>query len=333
MWVNGLRTTVNASRSNNVTTVVNTGGPFLLLPGTNNTVTIVCTDNASPSHSYTNSWQFSVMPVLAGQTAPSYYQSPGTLTVCCQLQYPLDKTMYFLDWEPILPLGWTLISAAGEGNPQVSGNEIIFDGPFSDPLTFSYTVSIPMNQTGSQGITAQALYFLSGMTNTAFAPVAPDPLAVNCTNLYVYNNTNCAVCAPSGLVAWWPAEYNAYDVAGTNNGTLQSGVTFVPGEVGYAFCLDGDGGCIDFGNQVGNFGTNDFTIDFWMKTTSAANAVVLSKRNSYGDGSFWDITIVSGYLYVEWDQDSSHSNYMNLEASRQSNERWFVSSCGGFAAE
>jgi hypothetical protein len=34
------------------TTAVNTSIPFLLLPGTNNTVKLVCTDNASPPHSY-----------------------------------------------------------------------------------------------------------------------------------------------------------------------------------------------------------------------------------------------------------------------------------------
>jgi hypothetical protein len=68
MWINGLPTTVNTSRSNNVTTaaVVNTGRAFLFLPGTNNTVTIVYTDNASPPHNYTNSWQFGV----AGGSGP-----------------------------------------------------------------------------------------------------------------------------------------------------------------------------------------------------------------------------------------------------------------------
>jgi hypothetical protein len=62
MWINGSPAAVSASRSNNVTTAtaVNTGSRFLLLPGTNNTVTIVYTDNASPPHNYTNSWQFTV---------------------------------------------------------------------------------------------------------------------------------------------------------------------------------------------------------------------------------------------------------------------------------
>lgn len=46
-------------------------------------------------------------------------------------------------------------------------------------------------------------------------------------------------CTPpvSGLVAWWPAEGNAYDTNGGNNGTVEQGVTFGPGEALQAFPL------------------------------------------------------------------------------------------------
>src|ERR1035437_9520866 len=43
------------------------------------------------------------------------------------------------------------------------------------------------------------------------------------------------VTPPSGLVAWWPAEGNALDAIGGNNGTLLNGAGFVAGEVGQAF--------------------------------------------------------------------------------------------------
>ena len=50
---------------------------------------------------------------------------------------------------------------------------------------------------------------------------------------------NCAMSAPTGLIAWWPANLTANDIAGTNNGTLENGVTYAPGEVGYAFSVNG----------------------------------------------------------------------------------------------
>jgi hypothetical protein len=45
--------------------------------------------------------------------------------------------------------------------------------------------------------------------------------------------------APAGLVAWWRAESNAQDSAGTNHGTLRNGATFAPGQAGQGFLFDG----------------------------------------------------------------------------------------------
>src|SRR5271169_3633494 len=49
-------------------------------------------------------------------------------------------------------------------------------------------------------------------------------------------------CAPpsSGIVSWWPAEGNAVDVQGTNNGTFTN-PAYGFGEVGQAFSFDGSG--------------------------------------------------------------------------------------------
>ncbi len=44
---------------------------------------------------------------------------------------------------------------------------------------------------------------------------------------------------PTGIVAWWRAEGNAMDSAGTNHGTLVNGATFAGGCVGQTFILDG----------------------------------------------------------------------------------------------
>ena len=120
-----------------------------------------------------------VVAFTASQSSPAYYQSPGTLVVSCQVGFGLDRTMYFLVWQPTLPSGWTVMSATGNGNPQISGDELIFDGPFPNPLNFTYMVNIPAGQSGTQQIFGEGLYFLSGITNTEIAPAIPDPLLVN----------------------------------------------------------------------------------------------------------------------------------------------------------
>ncbi|HXG48666.1 MAG TPA: LamG-like jellyroll fold domain-containing protein, partial [Methylomirabilota bacterium] len=71
---------------------------------------------------------------------------------------------------------------------------------------------------------------------------------------------------PGGLVAWWPAEGNASDIANGNTGILTNGTTFAPGKVGQAFNFDG----VNDHVIVPNFITNlpSFTFEFWIKIDS-----------------------------------------------------------------
>jgi Tol biopolymer transport system component len=101
---------------------------------------------------------------------------------------------------------------------------------------------------------------------------------------------SCAPPPPNG-VAWFRAEGNANDNIGTNNGTLNNGATFAAGEVGQAFSLDGVNDTVTFGNTLGNFGTSDFTIDFWLRTTSTRGEDILSKRAVCGADDYFDIRI------------------------------------------
>lgn len=72
----------------------------------------------------------------------------------------------------------------------------------------------------------------------------------------------------TGLVSWWKAEGNANDSADGNDGTLVGG-SYMEGVVGQAFSLDG-GGYVDIGDKENlNFGTGNFTVEFWAKTTQA----------------------------------------------------------------
>jgi subtilisin-like proprotein convertase family protein len=91
-----------------------------------------------------------------------------------------------------------------------------------------------------------------------------------------------------GLTDWWPADDNTLDIVGTNDGTIPyHDVTFDVGEVDRAFTFSGIspsnnyvGNEVDFGTNAANFGTNDFTIDFWIKMPTNATGLygILEKR-------------------------------------------------------
>ena len=90
----------------------------------------------------------------------------------------------------------------------------------------------------------------------------------------IYNAGSAGVCAPasdctpapSGLVSWWPAEGNGDDIVGGNNGTLQGGTTFAPGEVGQAFVFNGSDSSVRVPASTSlDVGLGDgFTIETWI---------------------------------------------------------------------
>jgi hypothetical protein len=95
---------------------------------------------------------------------------------------------------------------------------------------------------------------------------------------------------PSGLVGWWPAEGNANDIAGTNNGVLQGGATATAtGFVGLAFSMDGTNGFVQIPDASSLKPTN-LTIEAWVNfsgldsalsgTAPAGDQYIVFKQNS-----------------------------------------------------
>jgi hypothetical protein len=73
------------------------------------------------------------------------------------------------------------------------------------------------------------------------------------------------VAPPSGLVSWWPGDGNANDIVSGNNGTVH-GATFAPGQVDQALSCDGVDDYVEVASSPTlQFGTGDFTIDFWAR--------------------------------------------------------------------
>jgi hypothetical protein len=68
----------------------------------------------------------------------------------------------------------------------------------------------------------------------------------------------------AGLVAWWPADNNAVDVVGGNNGTLTNRVTYVPGEVNQAFNFGTNSAMVLLTNSPA-LRLQNFTIEAWIK--------------------------------------------------------------------
>ena len=72
------------------------------------------------------------------------------------------------------------------------------------------------------------------------------------------------ILTTNGLVSWWPAEGNAGDIVGTNDGTLCGGVGFTNGIVGQAFDFRGNHQKVTIPDNESLKLTNSLTIEGWI---------------------------------------------------------------------
>jgi hypothetical protein len=91
---------------------------------------------------------------------------------------------------------------------------------------------------------------------------------------------------PPGLVAWWPGDGNANDIAQTNNGVLLDGATFAPGIIGQAFSFS-YGATVTFPTLTNLEPAVGITMMAWVKAASqqAAYAGLMTKMDSGYDTS------------------------------------------------
>jgi len=86
---------------------------------------------------------------------------------------------------------------------------------------------------------------------------------------------------PSGMMAWFPGDGSGRDIQGRNGGVVQGDASFVGGQVGQAFRLDGIGDRILVG-RAPDLQLQDFTIDAWIKRASAT--IVTNDPNAGNPG-------------------------------------------------
>jgi lysophospholipase L1-like esterase len=125
--------------------------------------------------------------------------------------------------------------------------------------------------------------------------------------------------SPSGLVGWWPAENNAKDIIGTNNGVSQGGATAnATGFVGSAFSFDGTNGYIQVPDSSAFHPTN-LTVEGWVR---------FSSLDSAGSGGS-----PPGHQYIIFKQNSRNSDFegFDLSKTRAGNDffRFTASSASG----
>ena len=104
------------------------------------------------------------------------------------------------------------------------------------------------------------------------------------------NATDCAA-VPSGLLGWWKVDGDTMDIIGGNNGHLQGGIGFVPGEVGQALSLDGSSAWVDVPDPSGAYSpTGPFSVEFWVRASpqqASPQVLLVDKSHGFTDNTGW----------------------------------------------
>jgi hypothetical protein len=86
---------------------------------------------------------------------------------------------------------------------------------------------------------------------------------------------------PLGLVSWWPVDGNPEDFTGENEAVLYNGTAFVAGIRGQAFSFDGVDDYVRTPVNGMAFGTNDFSVEGWVRTTSTRSYNTIVSFDTY----------------------------------------------------
>ncbi len=172
-------------------------------------------------------------------------------------------------------------NAAGQLYVKVNGAKVAYDGEAVNLTRQQWQVwNIDLASVGTnlQSVTSFAI----GIEGAG----AKGTLLLDDIRLYPYARQLITPVQPdpNGLVAHYPMEGNANDVAGANNGTLSGGPVFTAGKVGQALQFDGLDDYVDCGTAAALDIRDAITISCWIKVaafTKGWEAILAKGDNSY----------------------------------------------------
>lgn len=176
------------------------------------------------------------------------------------------------------------ITSQPQGRTAVVGSTVTFvvTAGGTPPLSYQWL----FNGTNITGATSSSLTLTNVQPDQAGTYLV---IVTNALGAVTSSNAVLAVVPPSpcatpsaGLVAWWPGDGNANDIAGANNGTLSGGATFTSGEVGQVFSFDGVNGSVIIPDSSSLRLTTNFTIEAWINARAVANQGLVSKVGGSG---------------------------------------------------
>jgi autotransporter-associated beta strand protein len=225
-------------------------------PGTSTQVTFVM--NESGNTNATTQWEYTVSDIAVHHNYLIFTENTNLTTTPIKFAVP-----------PFVPFG-AATNAVGisDFDAAVAGEYPVLS------LVDGWTVAANQVSVVNDPATAFAGQFLalaSGTLTRTLPTVAGQTYTLN-----------FAARGPD-IVSWWRGENSGFDEADGNNGAAVGDMTYVPGVVGQGFTFDGNGDRLNLGNPA-NLQLQDFTIEAWIKRSSATTISFDDQTGSAGEG-------------------------------------------------
>jgi hypothetical protein len=237
------------------------------------------------------------------------------------------------------------VYSAGSSGKCLNTPPVISVQPSDHSVFQGTTVSLSVGATGAQPLSFQWIKDGSPLVDATNAVLTFTNVQVGQSGTYAVGVTNllggtlssnavltvtvAPPCAPppAGLVSWWPAEGDTYDIIGTNNGAVVNGVGFSTAKVGQGFSLNGAGAFVQVPDNPSLSFSNDFSIELWYKDAGlqpGQYGALIAKRLPSGACNY-GVTIIGGTpgTLLVYYLDPQHGGYQALTYSG-------VPAAGGF---
>jgi uncharacterized repeat protein (TIGR01451 family)/fimbrial isopeptide formation D2 family protein len=200
-----------------------------------------------------------------------------------------------------LPAGFVFVSGGGNGwTCTASGQTVTCTSatpiPPGGSSSFTISVSVPCGSPAATNCAVVGTTLETDLSdNNACDLTNVDPPVPGCTP------------PPPNMTGWWPFDETsgpiAADVAGAahNDGTHQQGPTPAPGMVAGSLCFDGVDDRVEVPDDPEiDVDTGDFTIDTWVRTSSASGIITLvDKRDFAPFARGYAFFLVNGQLFLQ----------------------------------
>ena len=127
------------------------------------------------------------------------------------------------------------------------------------------------------------------------------------------------VAPPDSMMGWWTGDGTANDISGNNNhGTLQGGAAYGSGKVANAFTVMNAADYVTVPDHASlNFGTLNFSIDAWVKTTDVSNVLnIVDKRTGSSSNPVgYSLFIAAGKLAFQMGDGQATMNHSSSAPS------------------